>query len=124
MIGLLIGALAPHIGERYAKPAAWALIIVAVLALSALTWRCVKSDIIEKHDAEQDAEVIVLTQEATSNAVEERGTDVARSAQERSEIKETINEAKAEGRDPRAAYYRCVGLQQQARKAGRPAPAC
>lgn len=54
----------------------------------------------------------------------ERLNDAVRSEKESGELKEAIDDAKAKGADPRAAFYQCVLLQQAARKAGRPAPEC
>ena len=61
---------------------------------------------------------------ADTKAGETRTTDAVRAQVERQEREETVNEARSEGRDPRAAYYECVRLQQQARAGRRPAPTC
>lgn len=61
---------------------------------------------------------------ADTKAGETRTTDAVRAQVERQELEETVNEARSEGRDPRAAYYECVRLQQQARAGRRPAPTC
>ena len=61
---------------------------------------------------------------ADTKAGETRTTDAVRAQVERQDLEETVNEARSEGRDPRAAYYECVRLQQQARAGRRPAPTC
>ena len=61
---------------------------------------------------------------ADTKAGETRTTDAVRAQVERQELEETVDEARSEGRDPRAAYYECVRLQQQARAGRRPAPTC
>lgn len=61
---------------------------------------------------------------ADAGAATSRVQDATRTVIEERELKEAIDEAKSQGRDPRAAYYECVRVQQRARKAGNPAPAC
>lgn len=97
------------------------LVIVGILFGG---WQLVKHNIIKKHDLEQEAQIAKQKGEADSTAGDERSTDVTRVRRETDELKETINAAKAEGRDPRAAYYACVQLQQSARAANKPVPAC
>jgi hypothetical protein len=87
-------------------------------------WSLIKHNIIEKHDLEQEAQIAKQKGEADSVAGDERSTDVTRVRRETDEIKEAVNDAKAEGRDPRAAYYDCVKLQQSARAANKPVPSC
>jgi hypothetical protein len=97
------------------------LVIVGILFGG---WQLVKHNIIAKHDLEQEAQIAKQKGEADSTAGDERSTDVTRVRRETDELKETVNAAKSEGRDPRAAYYACVQLQQSARAANKPVPSC
>lgn len=87
-------------------------------------WSLIKGRIIKAHDLEQELGIAKKKGEADSTAGDERSTDVTRVRREADELKETVNAAKSEGRDPRAAYYACVQLQQSARAANKPVPAC
>lgn len=101
--------------------------VISLLLLAGVLfggWSLIKHNIIEKHDLEQEAQIAKQKGEADSAAGDERSTDVTRVRQETDEIKEAVKDAKAEGRDPRIAYYDCVRLQQSARAANKPVPAC
>lgn len=98
------------------------LLVIAGVVLGG--WHLVKKNIIEKHDLEQEAQVAKQKGAADSTAGDERAVDTIRVRQEAAAIKEAVKDAKAEGRDPRSAYYHCVELQQAARSANSPVPAC
>lgn len=98
--------------------------LIGVLLLLWGAWAVIKNNIVDEHDAKQEAEIAKQKGEADSTAGDERSTDVTRVREEADELKETVDEAKSEGRDPRAAYYECVQLQQSARAANKPVPAC
>jgi hypothetical protein len=87
-------------------------------------WSLIKGRIIKTHDLEQELGIAKQKGEADSTAGDERSTDVTRVRRETDELKETVDEASSEGRDPRAAYYACVQLQQSARAANKPVPSC
>jgi len=112
------------IGPKFAKAAAFGIIGLAVVLLAFGLWTCIKGNIISEHDMKQDAKVVAKTNKSTGKAIEERSSDTNRLDKERSETRKAVDHAKASGRDPRAAYYECVRVQQQARQAGRPTPTC
>lgn len=120
----LIGLAANLVGARFAKAFTYgALILLAVIALFTLK-ACYDASVVEEARRRGNAEAIELKARADEHAAEARGRDQGRAATEAEQLKETVDEAVEQGRDPRAAYYECVRLQQSARAAGRPAPAC
>jgi hypothetical protein len=124
MLSLLIGFLAPTVGEKWAKPAAFGLLgLVLLLAMWGGTC-AYNHHVIAQHEAKVEAKTAKADRKADNNAADQRRTDDARSTTEATEIKEAVNEA---GNDPaarRAAYYRCVQLQQSARSNRKPSPDC
>lgn len=125
MIGLIAGwFVKAGLGAQNARRAAIGALIIVVIVAAILLWQCVKASIIETHDLKQNEKVITNTAAANSNAANERAVDKTRVAAEKRETQEAIDHAKANGRDPRAAYYACVQLQQRARQAGGPTPDC
>ena len=105
----------------------WAIYAgIVVLLLGALgTAKCAYDrSIIKAHDAERDAATAKADRAADAKSAEERRADDSRLAQETQEVKEAVDEARSEGRDPRAAYYACVKLQQSARARGEPPADC
>jgi hypothetical protein len=124
-MGFLLGlALKLGIPSRFAKGAVIAAIIGLAIALLGLGKCAYDRSIIKAHDAKQEAAVAKADRKADAKAAEQRRADDARSTAEDTEIKEAINEAKATGADPRAAYYKCVQLQQRARRDHKPPPDC
>lgn len=124
MIGWLTGLLAPKFGEIVGKRIAVGLVVLLGVVAAILIWKAFIGGIIKRHDLEQDAEVVQNDAKADSATADERAVDQTRISQEASELKETVDEAKANGSDPRAAYYACVKQLQSARASGRPTPAC
>jgi hypothetical protein len=95
------------------------LILAAFIAVKIHDRRVIKA-----HQAAQEAATAKADRKADEKAAEQRRADDARSTTEAQQIKEAVNEA---GNDPaarRAAYYRCVRVQQAARKSGKRAASC
>lgn len=125
MIAMLISTLVRlGVPPRLAKPV---LAIIGLVALVGALWG-LKSlydhRVVEAHEAKRDVQIAKADRKADEHAAEQRRADDARETHETQEVKEAINEAKSEGRDPRAAYYRCVVMQQSARANGKPSPDC
>lgn len=125
MPAFLIGlALKLGIPARFAKFAVIAALVTLLVVGLGVAKCAYDRSIIKAHDAKRDAAIAKDDRKADAKAAEERRADDARSTDEAAQIKEAINEARAEGRDPRAAYYECVKLQQSARARGQPSPDC
>jgi heme exporter protein D len=119
-------SLATGIGipPRFAK---YAVIAAGVVLLGLAILAAVKIHdhrVIAAHAAKQDAANAKADQKADAKAAEQRRTDDARVTTETQEINNAVSEAKRAGTDPRAAYYKCVSLQQRARAAKLVVPAC
>jgi hypothetical protein len=117
-------ALKLGIPARFAKGAVIAA-LVACLVIGLGIGKCAYDKrVIANHEAKQEAATAKADRQADAKAAEQRRADDSRSTDEATEIKETINEA---GNDPaarRAAYYRCVQLQQAARRERKPPADC
>lgn len=121
LIGL---ALKLGIPPRFAKYAAYAagalLLLLAIFAAVKIH----DHRVIASHEAKQDAANSKADRKADSHAADQRRVDDARVTTETQEINNAVSEAKRTGRDSRAAYYKCIGLQQRARAAKLVVPAC
>lgn len=125
MLPAFLLRLAPaFVPERFRKAFGAGVAIIGLLALLFIGWQLVKRNIIATHEAKQGEKVAKADRKADAKAAEQRRVDDRRSLDEAQEVKEAINEAKAAGRDPRAAYYECVRLQQSARAKHQPSPDC
>jgi hypothetical protein len=80
--------------------------------------------VIAAHEAKQDAANAKADRKADAKAAEQRRVDDTRVTTETQEINNAVSEAKRTGADPRAAYYKCVRLQQRARAAKLVVPTC
>lgn len=101
--------------------------VLSLLLLTGMLWglkSCYDSSVIENARNRGNIEALEDKAKADANASTSRTDAAVRAQAEGRELEEAINEARTEGRDPRAAYYECVRLQQQARTAGRPTPQC
>jgi mannitol-specific phosphotransferase system IIBC component len=123
-MGFLIGLVPAFVPERFRKAAAIAAIVLAGLAAFFLAKHLYDRSVIKAHDNEQAARVAKADKKADNKAADERRVDDARVADEKQEIKDAIEGAKATGGDGRAAYYHCVELQQRARRERKPSPDC
>lgn len=119
-------SLATGIGipPRFAKAAVIAAgaILLGLAILAAV--KIHDHRVIAAHDAKQDASNARADRKADTNAAEQRRVDDARVTTETQEINNAVSEAKRTGGDARAAYYKCVSLQQRARAAKLVVPAC
>lgn len=119
-------SLATKLGipPRFAKiaiiGAGVALLLIAIFAAVKIH----DHRVIAAHEAKQDAANSKADRKADSHAADQRRVDDARVTTETQEINNAVSEAKRTGGDARAAYYKCVGLQQRARAAKLVVPAC
>lgn len=121
LIGLALKAGIPPKFAKFAVIAALVALLVTGLGVAKCAY---DRSIIKAHDAARDAATAKADRKADTKAAEERRSDDARSTDEAAQIKEAVDEARSKGRDPRAAYYECVKLQQSARARGKPSPDC
>lgn len=116
MGSLIAFLISKGVSTRFARPLAYAVLILGLVAFLALGKCAYDRSVIKRHTAQQEAAVAKADRKADAKAAEQRRVDDARLTTESQEIRETINDAKQTGADPRAAYYRCLGLQQAARR--------
>lgn len=121
---LIAWVISMGVPQKIAKPLIFVIGLIMAAGLLFGLKSCYDNSVVEKARVEGNAKVQTNTNAANEKSSDQRATDTARQQIEQQEVKEAIEDAKANGRDPRAAYYECIRLQQQARKAGRPAPAC
>lgn len=125
MLPAFLLKLAPSfIPERFRKAFGVAVILVGIVVLISVGVMLHDRRVIKNYTNAQGAKTAKADRKADNTAAEQRRVDDKRSIDEAQEVKEAINEAKAEGRDPRAAYYECVRLQQSARREHKPSPNC
>lgn len=125
MIGWLSSlALAAGIPARLAAALAWAALALLLALCLALGLCAHDRALIARHDAARDGALIEGARAADAHAAAARRADDARGASEAASLKEVIAHDAAAPSAARAAYYACVRMQQAARAAGRPAPAC
>jgi len=127
MIGFLANlAVGLGLPQRFARAAVIGLLIVLAVGGLLLAKSCYDDSLIERHDAERDADLAEGGRAADANAAETRREDDARLSTESIQLNEVIANASIPDvpSDARRRYYECVRLQQQRRVAGDPAPAC
>ena len=112
------------VGPRFAAAAVYAVLAIVLVGGFVGLKSCYDSGVVDRARSKSNEKVIKTTGAANSNAAEARAGDQVRTASEQAQVEKAISDAKHEGRDPRAAYYDCVRLQQQARAAGDPTPTC
>ena len=121
---LIALALKAGVPQRFAKAAVIAALVTILVAGLGVAKCSYDRNVIEHHEAKQEAATAKADRAADAKAADQRRTDDARTTAEAVEIKEAIDEAKRSGADPRAAYYECVRRQQAARRTGQPSPEC
>lgn len=129
MIALLVRWFAPRIGEKYARFAAWAVVIVAAILFLWGAKALYDHTIISNHDAKQEASTAKADRAADQKASVQKEQDLSRQQYEDQQLTEAVNHA---AKDPkiddtterRLAFHRCLGLQQRARANGLQPPRC
>lgn len=100
---------------RFARP----LMLVAVVLLAGLAWRCS----VDEREAGQRAVNVEQARKADQGAAEQQRVDDGRNRAEREQLEKVPTDANPIS-DRERAYLRCVRLQQRARANGEPTPAC
>lgn len=129
MISMLIGLLAPVVGEKYAKAAAWALIIVAAIALFFGAKAIYDHSVISNHEAKVEASAAKADRKADQALEARKQADEDRRQYEADQLTEAVKNAPhAPNADPRRerdiAFHKCLSLQQRARENGLQPPRC
>jgi len=123
-----LAALALRLGipERLARIGLIVLALLLLVVGLGVAKCSYDRDLVAAHDAQRDARLAEDARAADANAAEARRVDDARLSSESIQLdKVTANASLDQPISPaRRAYYDCIGLQQAARAAGRPAPAC
>ncbi len=126
MIAALV-AFAVRLGVpgRFAGAVVWFAIFVALVAGLATLKTIYARQLIAGHDASVSATVAPKVRAADGVAADTRRTDDARTAAETQTLEKVIYHApSAPISDARRSYYDCLRVQQNARAARNPAPAC
>ena len=126
MMGALIPfALRLGVPQRFARAAVIAaLVVIAALAAVAVK-KGYDTRLIGQHDNAVAATVTKRARTADNGAAVQRRADDARANTEATQIEKVIHDAPSTPvSDARRRYYECVRLQQAARAARNPAPAC
>lgn len=121
LIGLVTGLGVP---SQFAKPL---LAVVGSLLLLGVLWgsKCAYDrHVISAHEAKQDAANAKADRKADQKAAEQRRADDSRLQTETQEIKDAVQKAGSDPAARRAAYYKCVQLQQRARASGQQPANC
>ena len=133
--GLIASAAAKLIGwglpAKFAKPVVNVLLIASLIGIAIAAWNIWLSqrdqDVIDRHEAEVNMKVESAVRGADGEAADQRRDDDSRAAAEAGELQK-VNENDPDKDKPATGsqrdYLRCIKLQQQARAAGNPAPAC
>lgn len=117
-------AVAAGIPAKFARAAVF-VVLAIVLVLVLWVAKCsYDKRIIATHEATQNAINANADRQADQNAATSRVADQSRSDAENTAIKEAVNEAGPDPAARRSAYYRCVELQQAARRSGKLAASC
>ena len=116
MIGLLIGALAPRIGEKWAKPVAWAIIAAAILAVLGTAKCAYDRSVIDKHNQKLEQRA----KPATDKAAEERAKDTIANAKHEEDLHNAIASQPDQPISPTSRALSCERL----RRLGRAPASC
>lgn len=125
MLPAFLLKLAPSfIPEPLRKAFGAGVILLGLVALIVIGVKIHDHRVVKNYTNAQEAKTAKADRKADNTAAVQRRVDDARSRDEAQEVKEAISEAQSQGRDPRAAYYACVKLQQSARREHKPSPNC
>lgn len=121
--------LSAGIPQRFARFAAWALAVIAVILLVLGLKACYDSSIISHHDADVNLNAAREDRKADQKAAEQRDKDFARQQYEQDQLTEAVKNAPKDpnipdDRERALAFHRCLRLQQDARAGGLKPPAC
>jgi hypothetical protein len=129
MIGMLIGALAPRLGERAARPVAWIIVIIGAILLLWGAKALYDASVIDKHEDKVEASAAKADRKADQIIAEQAERDLNRRQQEAEQLTEVMKRAATDpqipdDRERAIAFHRCLSLQQAARENGSKPPRC
>jgi hypothetical protein len=124
-LGMLAGkaVFGKIISERASKAIMIVGLVLLVLAVLGVAKCSYDRKLIRNHEAEQRAETAKADRKADNNAAVQRRADDARVVDEATQLGKVQANATTDA-DRRLARHRCLRLQQQARRDGKPSPVC
>lgn len=129
MISLLIGFFAPRLGEKYAKIAAYAVIVVLAVGLFFGAKKLYDLSVVRNHDAKIEASQAKADRAADQKAAVQKENDLNRQQYEQDQLTQAMDHAPHDPKindaaERRIAFHKCLSLQQRARANGLQPPAC
>jgi uncharacterized protein HemX len=124
MFAMLIGMLAPTVGEKWAKPAAWGLIAAVVLAMLGIGKCSYDNHVIAQHEQKAELQQAKRERKADTNLQQQVGRDEAASQQRKQEIDNATRNIPDQAPSARQRARACVELRREAKQRGKPEPAC
>ena len=129
MIGWIVGLIAPTVGEKAAKPVAYALLAIGVILL---LWggKCAyDASVVNNYKTKVEASAAKADRKADQKAADQAATDLARRQYETDQLTEAMRNAPKDptvpdDRERALAFHKCLGLQQRARDNGLEPPRC
>jgi hypothetical protein len=124
MIGWLIGLLAPSIGEKYAKPAAFGILGI-VVALVLWGGKCAyDSRVISNYNQKQENGQLKRERKADSNLGNQVQADDAAAADRQKELENATHNIPDGAPSARQRAIACSELRREAKQRKQPEPTC
>jgi uncharacterized protein HemX len=124
MFSLLIGWLAPMVGEKWAKPAAIGGLIALLIAILAVGKCAYDKSVIRQHEQKAALQQAKRERKADANLQTQKGRDEAAAQQRQQEIDNATRNIPDQAPSARQRARVCVELRRQAQQRGKPVPAC
>jgi uncharacterized protein HemX len=124
MLSLLIGWLAPTVGEKWAKPVAIGGLVALLIAILSIGKCTYDKSVIRQHEQKAALQQAQRERKADSNLQVQKGRDEAASQQRQQEIDNATRDIPDQAPSARQHARACLELQRQAKQRGKPKPAC
>jgi uncharacterized protein HemX len=124
MLSLLIGFLAPTVGEKWAKPAAWGIVAAVVLVLLGVGKCTYDHSVIAKHEQKAEIRQVQRERKADTNLNQQVGRDDTAAQQRKQEIDNATRNIPDQAPSARQRSIACVELRREAKQRRKPEPAC